>query len=130
MVPTTRRAARGPRDAGRTGRVARATVAVRHVVAPRGGRVDLGTRRALLHGGAGVEDGAALDEVAVDLGFGRGASDTVTIERLRVLAKLGAEGVMVMGLPGGAAVAVKTLDGAQRAGTLAALTLLERNGLV
>ncbi|MEK6309174.1 MAG: asparaginase, partial [Curtobacterium sp.] len=30
----------------------------------------------------------------------------------------------------GAAVAVKTLDGAQRAGTLAALTLLERNGLV
>ncbi len=37
---------------------------------------------------------------------------------------------MVMGLPNGAAVAVKTLDGSQRAGTLAALTLLERNGVV
>ncbi|MFS0730703.1 asparaginase [Curtobacterium sp. 1P10AnD] len=61
---------------------------------------------------------------------GVGRANTVTIEQLGVLAKLGAEGVMVMGLPGGAAVAVKTLDGAQRAGTLAALTLLERNGLV
>ncbi|WP_051596743.1 asparaginase [Curtobacterium sp. UNCCL17] len=79
------------------------------------------------------DDSAALTDAvlahpwAID---GVGRANTVTIERLQVLAKLGAEGVMVMGLPGGAAVAVKVLDGSQRAGTLAALALLERNGLV
>ncbi|WFR66297.1 asparaginase [Curtobacterium flaccumfaciens] len=73
-------------------------------------------------------DTAALTDAVLDHPWaidGIGRANTVTIERLRVLAKLGAEGVMVMGLPGGAAVAVKTLDGAQRAGTLAALTLLD-----
>jgi L-asparaginase II len=92
----------------------------------------------LARGFAGVvaradNDSAALTDAvlahpwAID---GVGRANTVTIERLQVLAKLGAEGVMVMGLPGGAAVAVKVLDGSQRAGTLAALALLERNGLV
>jgi len=92
----------------------------------------------LARGFAGVvaradDDSAALTDAvlahpwAID---GVGRANTVTIERLQVLAKLGAEGVMVMGLPGGAAVAVKVLDGSQRAGTLAALALLERNGLV
>ncbi|MCM3520555.1 asparaginase [Curtobacterium sp. P97] len=78
-------------------------------------------------------DTAALVDAVLDHPWaidGVGRANTVTIERLRVLAKFGAEGVMVMGLPGGAAVAVKTLDGSQRAGTLAALTLLERNGMV
>ncbi|EYT58706.1 asparaginase [Curtobacterium flaccumfaciens UCD-AKU] len=92
----------------------------------------------LARGFAGVvaradDDSAALTDAvlahpwAID---GVGRANTVTIERLQVLAKFGAEGVMVMGLPGGAAVAVKVLDGSQRAGTLAALALLERNGLV
>lgn len=96
------------------------------------------TLTGLAHGFAGVvaradDDSAALTDAvlahpwAID---GVGRANTVTIERLQVLAKLGAEGVMVMGLPGGAAVAVKVLDGSQRAGTLAALALLERNGLV
>ncbi|WP_418515337.1 asparaginase [Curtobacterium flaccumfaciens pv. flaccumfaciens] len=96
------------------------------------------TLTGLARGFAGVvaradEDSAALTDAvlahpwAID---GVGRANTVTIERLQVLAKLGAEGVMVMGLPGGAAVAVKVLDGSQRAGTLAALALLERNGLV
>ncbi|MCS6574947.1 asparaginase [Curtobacterium flaccumfaciens pv. flaccumfaciens] len=92
----------------------------------------------LARGFAGVvaradDDSAALTDAvlahpwAID---GVGRANTVTIERLQVLAKFGAEGVMVMGLPGGAAVSVKVLDGSQRAGTLAALALLERNGLV
>jgi L-asparaginase II len=96
------------------------------------------TLSGLARGFAGVvargdDDSAALTDAvlahpwAID---GVGRANTVTIERLHVLAKLGAEGVMVMGLPGGAAVAVKVLDGSQRAGTLAALALLERNGLV
>ncbi|MBT1605721.1 asparaginase [Curtobacterium flaccumfaciens] len=96
------------------------------------------TLTGLARGFAGVvaradDDSAALTDAvlahpwAID---GVGRANTVTIERLQVLAKLGAEGVMVMGLPGGAAVAVKVLDGSQRAGTLAALALLERNGLV
>ncbi|WP_433929135.1 asparaginase [Curtobacterium flaccumfaciens] len=96
------------------------------------------TLTGLARGFAGVvaradDDSAALTDAvlahpwAID---GVGRANTVTIERLQVLAKLGAEGVMVMGLPGGAAVAVKVLDGSQRAGTLAALVLLERNGLV
>ncbi|WIE63559.1 asparaginase [Curtobacterium sp. MCLR17_036] len=96
------------------------------------------TLTGLARGFAGVvaradSDSAALTDAvlahpwAID---GIGRANTVTIERLGVLAKLGAEGVMVMGLPGGAAVAVKMLDGSARAGTLAALTLLERNGLV
>ncbi|MCS5494064.1 asparaginase [Curtobacterium flaccumfaciens] len=96
------------------------------------------TLTGLARGFAGVvaradDDSAALTDAvlahpwAID---GVGRANTVTIERLQVLAKLGAEGVMVMGLPGGAALAVKVLDGSQRAGTLAALALLERNGLV
>jgi L-asparaginase II len=96
------------------------------------------TLTGLARGFAGVvaradDDSAALTDAvlahpwAID---GVGRANTVTIERLQVLAKLGAEGVMVMGLPGGAAVAAKVLDGSQRAGTLAALALLERNGLV
>ena len=96
------------------------------------------TLTGLARGFAGVvaradADTAALTDAVLDHPWaidGIGRANTVTIERLGVLAKLGAEGVMVMGLPGGAAVAVKTLDGSQRAGTLAALTLLERNGLV
>ena len=96
------------------------------------------TLRGLARGIAGVvaradDDTADLTDAvlahpwAID---GVGRANTVTIERLGVVAKLGAEGVMVMGVPGGPAVAVKVLDGSTRAGTLAALTLLARNGLV
>jgi L-asparaginase II len=78
-------------------------------------------------------DASALTEAVLRTPWaidGVGRANTVTIERLGVFAKLGAEGVMVMGVPGRGAVAVKVLDGALRAGTLAALTLLARNGLV
>jgi L-asparaginase II len=61
---------------------------------------------------------------------GHGRANTVTIEELGLLAKLGAEGVMVMGTTGGVAVAVKVLDGSIRSATLAALHLLVAEGAV
>ena len=61
---------------------------------------------------------------------GPGRANTVTIDELGVLAKLGAEGVMVMGTTDGVAVAVKVLDGSLRAATLVALELLAAQGVV
>lgn len=61
---------------------------------------------------------------------GHGRANTVVIDELGVLAKLGAEGVMVMAAEDGTAVAVKMLDGSLRAASLVALTLLERRGAV
>ena len=61
---------------------------------------------------------------------GRGRANTVVIERLGLIAKLGAEGVLVLGAPSGTAVAVKILDGSLRAATLVALELLVQAGEV
>ncbi|RKR73819.1 asparaginase [Frondihabitans australicus] len=61
---------------------------------------------------------------------GTGRANTVTIEELGVVAKLGAEGVLVIGTTGGTAVALKMLDGNLRAGTLVALRLLTDLGAV
>ena len=55
---------------------------------------------------------------------GRGRANTVVIERLGGLAKLGTEGLVVMATPSGVAVAVKVLDGSMRATTPVALSLL------
>lgn len=54
--------------------------------------------------------------------------DTVAIETLGVFAKGGAEGFMVMVAPNGTTVALKMLDGAARAATVVAATLLARAG--
>ncbi|QHO71084.1 asparaginase [Marisediminicola antarctica] len=62
-----------------------------------------------------------VDGWAID---GPGRATTVVIERLGLVAKNGAEGVMVLGAPDGTAVAVKALDGSNRATTLVALELL------
>ncbi len=59
---------------------------------------------------------------------GPGRPDTIAIETLGVFAKGGAEGIMVMVAPNGATVAVKMLDGAARASTIVAATLLARAG--
>ncbi|WP_209560641.1 asparaginase [Frigoribacterium sp. PvP032] len=67
------------------------------------------------------------DAWAID---GPGRDNTVTIDELGVFAKLGAEGVMVMGTTSGVGVAVKILDGNVRAGTLVALHLLVEQGVV
>jgi L-asparaginase II len=61
---------------------------------------------------------------------GPGRPNTVTIETLGIIAKLGAEGVMVMGTPEGVAVAVKVLDGNLRCATMVALDLLVSVGAV
>jgi L-asparaginase II len=61
---------------------------------------------------------------------GAGRVNTLVIEQLGLVAKLGAEGVLVLGAPSGAAVAVKMLDGSLRAATLVALELLVEAGEV
>lgn len=55
---------------------------------------------------------------------GETSSNTVVMRELGLLAKLGADGVMVMAAPDGTAVAVKALDGGDRAGNLVALALM------
>ncbi len=55
---------------------------------------------------------------------GPGRANTVVAERLGAIAKGGAEGVLVLGLPDGTAVALKVLDGSLRATTLIGLELL------
>lgn len=59
---------------------------------------------------------------------GHGEPNTVVIEGLDVIAKLGAEGVLCVATPQGAAAAVKVLDGSSRPATLTALTLLAGAG--
>lgn len=59
---------------------------------------------------------------------GPGRPDTIVIERLGVFSKGGAEGVQVMVAPDGTTVALKMLDGSNRAATLVALRLLELHG--
>lgn len=59
---------------------------------------------------------------------GPGGQDTISIERLGVFAKGGAEGVQIMVAPNGATVALKVLDGGERAKAAIALSLLARVG--
>jgi len=58
-----------------------------------------------------------------------GSSDTLVMEQ-GMLAKIGAEGVFVIGLASGHGVAVKVADGSFRPAGLAAITLLQRHGLI
>ncbi|MHA6695996.1 asparaginase [Homoserinimonas sp. A520] len=61
---------------------------------------------------------------------GPGRSNTIVIEELGLVAKLGAEGVNVMAARDGTSVAVKMLDGNGRATTMVALELLASVGAV
>lgn len=61
---------------------------------------------------------------------GHGEENTVVMEDLGVLAKLGAEGVLGMAAPNGTAVAVKMLDGNTRGTTLLGLKLLAQYGAI
>lgn len=61
---------------------------------------------------------------------GHNEPDTVVIEELGLLAKSGAEGVLVVAAPDGTTAAVKTLDGSGRANHLVALSLLGAHGAV
>lgn len=61
---------------------------------------------------------------------GEGRDNTVTIQTLGGIAKIGAEGLVVIGTPSGVAVAVKILDGSMRATSLVALAALESVGAI
>jgi len=61
---------------------------------------------------------------------GEGRQNTVVIEQLGLLAKGGAEGVIVMAAPDGTALALKMIDGSPRATTLVALQLLASVGAI
>lgn len=77
--------------------------------------------------GTALGDAVRAHPWAID---GTGRANTVVIERTGLVAKLGAEGVLVLIAPGGEAVAVKSLDGAHRATTPVGLELLVREGLL
>lgn len=55
---------------------------------------------------------------------GQGEANTIVMEELGIIAKIGAEGVLAMATPQGVSVAVKMLDGNLRGTSLVALTLL------
>lgn len=61
---------------------------------------------------------------------GRNEANTVVMEDLGLLAKLGAEGVLVIAAQDGTTAAVKILDGSQRATNLVALSLLAAHGVI
>lgn len=90
----------------------------------------VGLARAASHtarGGTALGDAIRDHPWALD---GHGRTNTVVIERTGLVAKLGAEGVLVLVAPGGEAVAVKALDGAHRPTTPVALELLVGEGLL
>ncbi len=61
---------------------------------------------------------------------GPGGADTVIIDRLGLLSKQGAEGVMVLSTDNGTTVALKVLDGNLRVASIVALHALGRAGAV
>ena len=61
---------------------------------------------------------------------GPGRSNTVIMQELDVITKLGAEGVLGLGTRGGWSVAIKMLDGSSRANALVGLTLLAHAGAI
>jgi len=61
---------------------------------------------------------------------GHNRANTLTIERLGGIAKIGAEGLVVIGLPSGIAVALKIMDGSMRATTPVALEALLTIGAI
>ena len=60
---------------------------------------------------------------------GVGRDNTRVIEATDAIAKIGAEGVLIISREG-IAVAIKCMDGSQRANTAAAVTLLARHGVI
>ena len=61
---------------------------------------------------------------------GHGKSNTIVMDELGIIAKIGAEGVLAMATPQGVSVAIKVLDGSSRATALVGLTLLAAAGAV
>jgi L-asparaginase II len=90
----------------------------------------VGLARAVSHtarAGTLLGDAIRAHPWAID---GPGRTNTVTIEHTGLVAKLGAEGVLVLVTPAGESVAVKALDGGHRATTPVGIELLVREGLL
>jgi len=79
-------------------------------------------RRAAALSAAIRENGWVID--------GPGRANTLVIDRLGLIAKGGAEGVMVMAAPDGTTAALKVLDGNLRVATIVALELLASVGAI
>lgn len=82
--------------------------------------------------GTSPESAALLDAVAEYPWAiaGHGHPNTRVISELGGLAKIGAEGLVVIAAPGGITAAVKIIDGSMRATTPLALTLLKQAGAI
>lgn len=74
-----------------------------------------------------IRDAILAEPWAID---GPGRPNTTVIERLGVIAKGGAEGVLVVATTSGIGVAVKVLDGSARATTMIGLELLASVGAI
>lgn len=87
---------------------------------------------ASLASGKTPEARALLDAVAGNAWAldGEGRANTITIQTIGGIAKIGAEGLVVIGTPEGVAVAVKIVDGSMRATTPVALEALVRVGAI
>jgi L-asparaginase II len=72
-------------------------------------------------------DAVAKNAWALD---GPGRANTITIQTIGGIAKIGAEGLVVIGTPAGVAVAVKIIDGSMRATTPVALEALVLVGAI
>jgi L-asparaginase II len=93
-----------------------------HAVSLRG----LATGIARLSRGESPESHAVLEAVSTNAWAldGEGRANTVTINTIGGIAKIGAEGLVVVSTPDGVAVAVKIIDGSMRATTPVALEAL------
>ncbi|GAA4148075.1 asparaginase [Leifsonia shinshuensis] len=91
------------------------------------GTASEGSPFALFRNAAVLRTAVLANGWAID---GPGRANTVVIDELGILAKLGAEGVMVMAAPDGTTVSLKVLDGSLRAASIVALSLLADAGAV
>ena len=93
-----------------------------------------GLARAIARVAAGHDDNSrkVIDAVGTNAWAldGAGRANTITIETLGGIAKIGAEGLVVIGTPLGVAVAVKIIDGSMRATTPVALAALVAVGAI
>jgi len=80
--------------------------------------------------GSSVESAALVAAIANNSWAiaGEGHPNTIVIDALGGIAKIGAEGLVVIGLPSGVTAVVKILDGSMRATTPVALSLLASVG--
>jgi len=92
----------------------------------------MGLARAISHvvSGSSVESAALVQAIASNSWAiaGEGHANTIVIDALGGIAKIGAEGLVVIGLPSGVTAAVKILDGSMRATTPVALSMLASVG--